>query len=92
VCDAHDCPEQTQCNNVTNLLENRCHVLNVQKNSLSVEAQTRGLQPAVSLALPHQALQVFCLLTFVLSLTSIADTTNSQLNTVVPGKLSSQQT
>jgi hypothetical protein len=43
VFDAHDCPEQTQCNNVTDLLENRCHILSVQKNSLSVAAQIRGL-------------------------------------------------
>jgi hypothetical protein len=30
---------------------------------------------------------VFCLLTLGLSVTSIADTTNNQLNAIVPGKL-----
>jgi hypothetical protein len=43
VFDAYDCPEQTQCNNVTDLLEIRCHILSVKKTSLFVAAQIRGL-------------------------------------------------
>jgi len=52
VFDAHDCPEQTRCNNVTDLLENRCHILSVKKNSLSVVAKIRSASSSTSGVLP----------------------------------------
>jgi len=52
VFDAHGCPEQTGCNNVTDLLENRCHILSVKKNSLSVVAKIRSASSSTSGVLP----------------------------------------